>query len=76
MNDSKFCAACQHEGKKSRVHKIDYGVMQTIYRTNDQFWDEDGRHHFHAWLEPDRFRCSNGHSWEERRSSCWCGWPA
>lgn len=64
-----ICPTCASEGQKSRVYP---GASFTTAMGAHQFYDEDGRYHFH---DPNtaytQYRCSNGHSWQETsRAPC------
>lgn len=58
-------------------------VRQTVTRgakSADLYYDEEGEFHVHDPNIPTfRFRCSNGHDWEELdvdQTRCSCGWSA
>ena len=68
-----ICEQCREEGKLSIV-RVD-STKQSRMPTN-HFFDEQGQEHSH---NPNpvhtRFRCSNGHCFEEISSwQCWCGY--
>jgi len=66
------CPKCVAEGSKSQVRVLN---SSTTCLAGDQYYDEEGRHH---WHDPNttftEYRCSLGHNFAERTKhrTCWC----
>ncbi len=68
-----ICPTCKAEGKTSTVTEL--GGTSTLLHC-PPFCDEAGvRHRHDTNRRMEGYRCSNGHTWEERRyNRCACGW--
>ena len=69
-----ICEKCRDSGQRSTVRIV--GTKQSAM-PSDCFFDEDGVEHSHnPNIATTTYRCSNGHSFEEKSS--WqcaaCGW--
>ena len=65
------CPECVELGLRSTVT---VGVGMTTLMNTHQFYDEDGKYHFH---DPNHsstsYTCSQGHEWSTSHvSKCWC----
>lgn len=74
------CKKCEQSGKKSTVRINRNQMCCLVIHYNDDYYDEDGKHHFHGNpcnQNNDTATCSNNHRWELRNiSRCWCGWKS
>lgn len=68
-----ICNKCQQGGKESKVFE---GSETVTLVGGGDFYDEQGKHHFHdPNCHVSHHSCSNGHNFSVRHiQSCWCGW--
>ncbi len=72
------CPTCEARKLRSTV-RLASGIQSVTleYYPTDEFYDEEGRLHFHGGRPPvsTNYTCSRGHKWtvpaEPRK--CWCG---
>lgn len=76
LNDKpKVCKECEWEGRKpTRIFSMS---SRSTLAYCPPYQDESGRTHIHDTNTlTHAYKCSNGHSWEEKgpNGTCWCGW--
>lgn len=71
------CPQCTELGLRSVVRWSDTASME-VRRSNDRFYDEDGKLHHHTDAWHVLYFCTQGHRWEAReRTKCSsCDWAA
>jgi hypothetical protein len=69
MHEKPVCETCVAGDQR---YSVTAGSVYTTAMATQQYWDEEGRYHFHNMnTSSQEFYCSNGHRWaEERKNYC------